>query len=109
MLIRQAPTIPASEITSRDAYMNRRKFLAGVAALGSGLAEVARATGPFGEVAKSSLSTTEAKTPFKDVAGYNNYYEFGTNKEEPSAYARTLKTSPWTVSVEGAVAKPRKY
>jgi len=105
MLIQQAAKIRSSEITPRDAYMNRRRFLAGVA----GLAGVASAASPFGPIAKSPLSTTEAQTPFKDVASYNNYYEFGTSKEEPSEYAKTLRTSPWGISVEGAVTKPRKY
>ena len=105
MLIQQAAKIRSSEITSKEAYMNRRRFLAGVA----GFAGVASGASPFGAIAKSPLSTTEAQTPFKDVASYNNYYEFGTSKEEPAEYAKTLRTSPWTISVEGAVAKPRKF
>jgi sulfoxide reductase catalytic subunit YedY len=105
MLIQQAAKIRSSEITPREAYMNRRRFLAGVASL----AGVARGASPLGPIAKSPLSTTEAQTPFKDVAGYNNYYEFGTSKEEPAEYAKTLRTSPWTISVEGAVARPRKF
>ncbi len=44
-----------------------------------------------------------------DVTHYNNYYEFGTAKDQPAQLAQKLKISPWTVSVEGAVAKPRKY
>src|SRR6195256_3203434 len=104
MLIRQAPQIRSSEITPKDAYMNRRRFLAGMAlAAGPGAAST------FSGIPKSRLSTTEPPTPFKDVASYNNYYEFGTSKEQPAEYAKTLKTSPWSVSVEGAVDKPRKY
>jgi sulfoxide reductase catalytic subunit YedY len=56
---------------------------------------------------KSALSTTEKLTPFEDVTHYNNFYEFGTAKTDPAENAKTLRTAPWTVSVEGAVAKPR--
>jgi sulfoxide reductase catalytic subunit YedY len=108
MLIRQTPKIRSSEITPRDTYMNRRRFLAGMALMGGSLAVGARAASPFGTVVKSPLSTNEPPTPYADVTTYNNYYEFGTSKEQPAQYAKTLKPSPWTVSVEGAVAKPRK-
>ncbi len=57
--------------------------------------------GPFG--------TDEKQTPFQDVTHYNNYYEFGTGKDQPAQFAYKLKTSPWAVSVEGECAKPRKY
>ena len=107
MLIRQVPKIRPSEITPRDAYLNRRRFLASVL-LGGAMARGARAASPFGAIAKSPLSTNEPPTPYADVTSYNNYYEFGTSKEQPARYAKTLKTSPWTVSVEGAVEKPRK-
>jgi methionine sulfoxide reductase catalytic subunit len=59
---------------------------------------------------KSPLSTlNESPNSFKDVSSYNNYYEFGTGKEQPVILAQKLKTEPWTVSVEGDVAKPRKF
>src|SRR5205807_1405540 len=108
MLIRQAPKIRSSEITTRDAYLNRRRFLTGMALFGGAMARGARAASPFGAIAKSPLSTNEPPTPYADVTSYNNYYEFGTSKDQPARYAKTLKTSPWTVSIEGAVAKPRK-
>jgi len=57
--------------------------------------------GPFG--------TDEKQTPFQDVTHYNNFYEFGTGKDQPAQFAQKLKTSPWSVSVEGECAKPRKY
>jgi len=57
--------------------------------------------GPFG--------TDEKQTPFQDVTHYNNYYEFGTAKDQPAQFAQKLKTSPWSVAVEGECAKPRKY
>src|SRR5438067_3492245 len=107
MLIRKAPDFRYSEITPKQIYMNRRRFLA-TAAIGGGLAAVdARAANPYSGVVKSPLSTTEKPTPLNAVASYNNYYEFGTSKEEPAQRAKALKTSPWTVSIEGG-AKPEK-
>jgi sulfoxide reductase catalytic subunit YedY len=60
-------------------------------------------------VVKSPFSTNEKQTPFSDVTHYNNFYEFGTGKEQPAELAKNFKTSPWTVSIEGAVHKPRTY
>ena len=108
MLIRNAPSIRSSEITPKDVYMNRRRFLATATLIGGGLALNARAA-TYGGLARSPLSTNEKLTPYRDATNYNNYYEFGTSKEEPAQKAKTLKTSPWTVSVEGLVGKPRKF
>jgi len=58
---------------------------------------------------KSKYSTTEKANTFDEITHYNNFYEFGTDKESPSVYARTLRPSPWTVSVEGECAKPADY
>src|SRR2546427_8798973 len=58
---------------------------------------------------KSSFSTAEKQTPYGDVTTYNNFYEFGTDKGDPSKNAKNFRTSPWTVSVEGEVNKPRKF
>jgi methionine sulfoxide reductase catalytic subunit len=109
MLIRQASKIQSSEITPGNVYLSRRRFLAGLAVIGGGLVGSVRGASPLGAIVKSPLSTDEKPTPYADVTSYNNYYEFGTSKEQPARYAKTLKTSPWAVSVEGAVAKPRKY
>lgn len=56
---------------------------------------------------KSLLSTSEMSNSFKDVTTYNNYYEFGTDKSDPARHAHKLKVRPWTISIEGAVKKPR--
>jgi sulfoxide reductase catalytic subunit YedY len=109
MLIREAAKIRSSEITPKQVYLNRRRFLTGAALIGGGLAHAASTAGPFGTLSKSPFSTDEKVTPIDATTHYNNYYEFGTQKEEPAQKAGTLKTSPWTVSIEGAVAKPRKY
>jgi sulfoxide reductase catalytic subunit YedY len=53
--------------------------------------------------------TMERLTPYQDVSTYNNFYEFGTDKSDPAKYAKSLKTRPWTVQVEGEVRKPGTY
>jgi sulfoxide reductase catalytic subunit YedY len=118
MLIRPASDIRSSEITSEALYRNRREFLrtAAAAAVGTAatsllpaLAGDVAAQSPLSGLAKSSFSTTEPQTPFEDVTGYNNFYEFGTDKEDPARYAGRMKTRPWTVTVDGLVAKPAQY
>jgi sulfoxide reductase catalytic subunit YedY len=107
MLIRKRPDIPYSAVTPKSEYLSRRRFLAGTAAglvLSGQLAYAAKL-----EAQKSSLSASEPLTPLKDITNYNNYYEFGTNKEDPAKYSREFRTNPWQVSVEGLCAKPKKY
>jgi methionine sulfoxide reductase catalytic subunit len=113
MLIKEAADLRYSDITPKSVYLNRRKFLAGVPAAFLAAREMlspgrARAAG-LGNLAKSSFSTTEPVTSPEIVTHYNNFYEFGTGKDEPARYAQHFKTSPWTVSVEGAVEKPHKF
>ena len=109
MLIGRPCDIKSSEITSRDVYLNRRDMLAGAAALGAtGLI----ADGAFAaklETAKSALSTDDKLTSLKDVTSYNNFYEFGVDKSDPATHGKSLKTTPWTVKVDGLVSKPAEY
>ncbi|HVX65709.1 MAG TPA: protein-methionine-sulfoxide reductase catalytic subunit MsrP [Bryobacteraceae bacterium] len=106
MLIRVGGGMRPADVTPRSVYLSRRRFLAGAAALGS----VGRAlAGTKLEAAKGPYSTTEAVTPMKDVTHYNNFYEFGTQKNQPADNARNFRTRPWTVSVEGAVGKSKLY
>ena len=58
---------------------------------------------------KSPLSTDAPPTPLADIATYNNFYEFGTDKGDPARNAGKLTTHPWTVRVDGLVAKPADY
>ena len=106
MLIKNAADIAYSEITPKDVYINRRRFLAGMPAAFLGARALLAGT-PLATT-KSPFSTTEKQNTYKDVTTYNNYYEFGTDKESPRSNAKKFKTAPWTVSVEGEVAKPRK-
>src|SRR4051794_25980708 len=110
MLIKRPADIRPSEITPKDVYFNRRRFLAGLPLAGTALLTGSALPASKLEVtAKSPFSTTEKITPFNDVSTYNNYYEFGTAKDEPARYAKTLKTTPWAVVVEGAVDKPQTF
>mgnify|MGYP001170095552 CR=1 FL=1 len=114
----------ASEITPRPVYQGRRSLLHGLAAGAAGLAlagwasrdalaQVARpgklAALPGSRSAVAGALTMEKLTAYGDVTSYNNFYEFGTDKSDPARAAGTLKTRPWTVSVEGEVKKPRVY
>jgi len=116
-----------SEITPRTVYQDRRQLLqlmaggAGGAALAAwagrdALAQAAAIPRP-GKLAvlastRSAVAgavTMEKLTDYKDASTYNNFYEFGTDKADPARNAHTLKTTPWTVEVEGLVKKPGKY
>jgi sulfoxide reductase catalytic subunit YedY len=121
MLLKRGPDLKYSDITPRDIYLNRRKFLyglglaGGLALAGKSLADLAfpsmraYAATSLPDLVKSPFSTTEKVTPEDRVTTYNNYYEFGTDKGDPSKNATKFVTSPWSVSVEGEVGKPRKF
>ncbi|HEV3040033.1 MAG TPA: protein-methionine-sulfoxide reductase catalytic subunit MsrP [Candidatus Angelobacter sp.] len=120
MLIKKQSDIPSSEITSKSIYMDRRKFMAGVAATGAALAtgvflhnaattlETVEANTKLTGITKSQFSTSEKPNALKDITNYNNYYEFSTDKYEPNGLSKNFRTRPWTVSIEGAVTKPKK-
>jgi methionine sulfoxide reductase catalytic subunit len=110
MLIQRSPDIQPAEITPKHLYLDRRRFLAALPFAGAVLASGNPPTSAKMEgITKSPLSTTEKMTPYNDVTHYNNYYEFGTAKDQPATLAQKLKTSPWTVKVEGAVNKPQVF
>jgi sulfoxide reductase catalytic subunit YedY len=121
MLIKKAPDLTYSDVTPKALYMGRRNFLLGLAATGGavvGYKKFARilAGGAAGSVpvklngvTKWPYGTTEKQTPIDDVTHYNNFYEFGTSKKDPAENAKNFVTSPWTVSIEGEVKKPRKF
>src|SRR5450759_5206497 len=107
MLIKKPADIRYSEITPKHIYMNRRSFLAGVPAAFLGARALAGTKLP--NVQKSKYTVSDKQNSYQDVSTYNNYYEFGTDKSDPAQYAKNFKTAPWTVSVEGACNKPRKF
>jgi sulfoxide reductase catalytic subunit YedY len=107
MLIRKSPDLRYSQVTPKHDYVNRRRFLASSIALGAlAAAPRAGATTKLNGFTKSPFSTDEKPTPFDAITHYNNFYEFGTDKEDPSHNAGKFITSPWSVRVEGEVAKP---
>ena len=121
MLIRKADPIRSSEITPRSVYQNRRQFMTAAAAAGAVALGAERLSGIFSPLTgveaavklnpvKSPLSTGGVTpTAYKDITSYNNYYEFGTDKGDPSRNAGKMKTYPWTVTVEGLVKKPKTF
>ena len=121
MLIRKSPDLTYADITPKSVYQNRRRFLAtmcigGVTALVGGRllhlaspGEVVLANARLPNLAKSQYSTNEKQNTYDDVTHYNNFYEFGTDKSDPAKNAQKFNTANWMVSVEGDVAKPRKF
>lgn len=124
MLIRVSPQFPIrpSEITSEALWRDRRRFLTQVGLAGAGLAlagcsDAAEPPAPAAPATASGLreltvarklgmAGDEALTPYEDITGYNNYYEFGTGKSDPARYAKTLRPKPWSVVIEGECEAP---
>jgi sulfoxide reductase catalytic subunit YedY len=105
MVIRRPTDIKTREITDERLYWSRREWLASVGLGVAGAAcvpELAAACGRPGQ-------DDEKLTPFEHVTGYNNFYEFGTGKDDPKANAHTLKPRPWSIQVEGDVKRPATY
>jgi methionine sulfoxide reductase catalytic subunit len=124
MLIGKARDIRYSEITPRSVYLNRREFLQAASAAAVGTAAAlslpldtsaeAQVVAPgklrkLANVKKSAFSTTEKLTPYTDITTYNNFYEFGSDKDEPAVRSKTLHPRPWKLAIEGHVAKPGMY
>ena len=111
MLIKKTKEIPYSEITPKSAYLNRRTFMTGAAALGvASLLDPRQsmADGTKLQTVKSPLSTTGlTPTSYKDITSYNNFYEFGVEKDEPAKNAGKMRTRPWKVTVDGLVKQKK--
>jgi len=115
MLIKKQGDIAPSEITPKQVYLNRRKFMAGAAVAGAAAVaahylgemrsptESVEAATSLKISRKSEFSTSEKLTPKNDISSYNNYYEFSTDKYEPAKLAQQLQTRPWTVEIGGLV------
>lgn len=123
MLIRRPSDVLPSEITPESVYRERRELIraAGGALAYAGLAGAALASpAAFAQAPKRETiklfgvtpgphSTTEKKNKLEEITNYCNFYEFGPDKDDPAANAHTLKVRPWTVAVEGEVARPRVF
>ena len=110
----KTPRIAPSDITPSEVFFNRRALLAGVLASGaSSLLKPAQAQAPNGPKLQyahnAKYSVTEAPNKYDEITGYNNYYEFGTDKEDPKANSRSFKPEPWTVTVDGEAEIKGKF
>ncbi|TYB77531.1 protein-methionine-sulfoxide reductase catalytic subunit MsrP [Maritimibacter fusiformis] len=88
-----------ADVTPEAAYLNRRQIMTGAAGLA------------LGSIAGPAFAAPELGEPnsFEDITSYNNYYEFGTGKEDPARYAGKLTTDPWAVQIDGLVERPGNY
>lgn len=117
MLLRTRSEIPSSEITPKETFRafqsSRRSVLAGLGAIGAAAVTAALPLDAKAEAKLSNLVTTgytvpdRATTPEAKAKSYNNFYEFGESKTDPAANAWKMKTSPWSVKIEGLVKKPQ--
>jgi methionine sulfoxide reductase catalytic subunit len=116
MFIKTPADIRYSEVTPKQLYLRRREFIQTAAA---GVIGGAAALSPLAierlsaqtrtklpNVRKSSFSTSETVNSYEDVTGYNNFYEFGTDKADPKANSQRFNPRPWTIKVEGLVKTP---
>ena len=106
MLIRRPPDLLDRDATDESLYVNRREWL-----VAAGLTVTAMTPSQLRSAARRLMQQDEDLKPtsYKDATTYNNFYEFGTGKDEPAKNAGTLRPRPWTVSVEGDVKRPAKY
>ncbi len=113
MPLKKTGVVSSSEITPRGVYLHRREFLASTGAAIAGWAAgglgTSLAAGDSLVVTKRIVTTTDPPTPYKTVTTYNNFYEFGSNKEDPARNAKSFKAKPWSVAIEGACGKPGVY
>ena len=109
MIIRKPSELRYSDVTPKEVYLNRRRFLgAGSLALGAIVgARNAQATTKLEDVTKSSYTVDDKVSPLEVITTYNNFYEFGTDKGDPARNAQNFRTNPWMVKIEGEVAKPK--
>jgi sulfoxide reductase catalytic subunit YedY len=115
--VKRRSEVSPAEITPQGVYLDRRRFLrlgagsaVAAAALSGGLWEPAWAGTKLSKVVKGGpYNAKDELTPYESVISYNNFYEFGTDKEDPARLAGSLKPRPWQVVVDGEVAKPGTF
>lgn len=104
----QKYSLPYSHVTPEPAYLNRRAVMAGIAGAGLVAASGARAQ-EVPEFEIQGFDTTETPNSFEEITSYNNFYEFGTGKDDPARHAHALTTDPWSVDIDGLVERPGSY
>jgi sulfoxide reductase catalytic subunit YedY len=117
MLIKRGGEIKSGEITDKALYLNRRAFMTGSMVGAAGLAlpaGPARAAAPpagrpLAAARNKAFDIPDAPTKFQDATTYNNFYEFGVNKDDPAQLAGTLRPRPWQVQVDGLAHKPKTF
>lgn len=120
MLIQKPSDIDSSDITPEEVYLKRRQFMTGslvsAAALAApasfAAAEAVLSTLDYRQVAENSSAgyyTNEMLAPYEDIKQFNNFYEFGMNKDDPARYSEAMSIDPWSITIEGAVEKPGTY
>lgn len=116
MLIRKKPELSDNDVTDPALYRQRRRFIQSGFALAAGALvpglEASAATledNRFEDLSKSALSTTEEPTDFESITSYNNFYEFEVDKRSPARLAKSLRTRPWNIAVEGECHKPMTF
>jgi sulfoxide reductase catalytic subunit YedY len=103
MAHRWTPDLNDAHITPEADFLNRRQIMKGVAGLG--LSGIGLALGATPSIAK----TNDKPNDWDEITGYNNYYEFGTGKDDPAEHAHRLTTAPWSVAIDGLVDRPASY
>lgn len=93
-----------SDVTPKSLWLDRRAVLGGLGAAALASPALAKI-----EAAKSPFSTDETPNTFEEITTYNNFYEFGTDKGDPAAYASALTTDPWAIEIGGMVDRPGTY
>ena len=112
MLIKRAARFTSGDVTDPKLYISRRELMTGAAAWTLWPAEggaAAPAAPPLRASRNAAFSVSEPPTKFEHATTYNNFYEFGVDKDDPSRLAGSLRTRPWSVQVDGLVHKPKTF
>ncbi len=111
--IKKGWEIPESEVTPESLYLRRREFMKVAGSIGGALLlnpwAAAQASLEIGDYRKNAISLDEEITEEEDTTNYNNFYEFGTGKEDPKKHSKRFKTDDWTIVVSGECEKPGTY